>query len=113
MEIKSFEDVADFCTYIQSYRRPAILKNFPVGSCLERWKDPCYLQEKLEDKVAKIHKVEKELADQMDFRTKNFQYQSLPLGLITKVNKSNLSTPVKMKTRLYLPLNATLMKMSR
>ena len=81
MEIKSFEDVADFCTHIQTYRRPAILRNFrSIGSCLERWKDPCYLQEKLEDKVAKIHKVEKELADQMDFRTKNFQYQSLPMA---------------------------------
>ena len=35
---------------------------------------------KWKDKVAKIHKVEKELADQMDFRTKNFQYQSLPMA---------------------------------
>ena len=87
MEIERFEDVAAFCQHVQSARRPAILRNFTgLGACLEKWKDPGYLQEKLADKVAKIHQVDKELADKMDFKAKNFQYQSLPMAdLIERV----------------------------
>ena len=85
-QIKIFEDVSNFCEHIANVREPAVLRGFNVGSCIEKWRNPDYLIEKIGNMEAKIHQLKKEDADKMDFRVKNFKYSSISMkSLIQKV----------------------------
>ncbi len=69
-----------------SRRQPIIYRHVQVGNCVEKWKSPSYLLSRLEDKPVKIHEVDKEQVDRMDFRSKNFKYMTISMhSLIKKV----------------------------
>lgn len=89
-EIKSYQLHEDFARHVQEQRLPAILRQCQVGTCLQHWKNPDYLKEKLKQKVAKIHVVDKDQCDKMDFISKNFKYDTVEMpDLIDKVFNAN------------------------
>ena len=79
-EIICFEDVTAFCKHVKTVRRPAILRGFDIGSCTGKWKNPEYLIDKLGNTPAKVHVVDNCNVDKMDFRTKNFKYQTISMN---------------------------------
>ena len=79
-EIISFDDVSAFCEHVKTARQPAILRGFDIGRCTGKWKDPEYLIDKLGNTPAKVHVVEVDKVDKMDFRTKNFKYQTISMN---------------------------------
>ena len=84
--IRAYEDVSAFREHVNSIREPAILRGFDVGGCVEKWQSLDYLLDKFGNVQAKVHVVQKDHADKMDFRSKNFKYQTIPMtSLIQKV----------------------------
>ncbi|XP_030643023.1 tRNA wybutosine-synthesizing protein 5 [Chanos chanos] len=63
-----------FTRQIYPLRRPAVLKDVPLGPCLEKWTVD-YLAQKGGDRDVKVHVSS---APQMDFLHKNFIYRTLP-----------------------------------
>lgn len=78
-DIKSYNLEEEFARHVQEQRLPAILRQYDVGTCLQHWQNPDYLKEKLAHKVAKIHVVDKDQCDKMDFISKNFKYDSVDM----------------------------------
>lgn len=84
--IKICQNPEQFAHHIQETRQPAILRNFNIGPCLKLWKNPDYLKEKLTGTMSKIHVVDKDQADKMDFKSKNFKYDTMEMNeLVEKV----------------------------
>ena len=90
-EIICFEDVTAFCKHVKTVRRPAILRGFDIGSCTGKWKNPEYLIDKLGNTPAKVHVVDNCNVDKMDFRTKNFKYQTISMNDLIR-NVFNVSS---------------------
>ena len=78
-EIKSYISEAEFSQHIKDQRKPAILRHFNIGNCLELWQNTDYLKAKLAGKTCKIHVVDKNQVDRMDFKSKNFKYGSIDM----------------------------------
>ena len=78
-EIKSYISEAEFSQHIKDQRKPAILRHFNIGNCLEFWQNTDYLKAKLAGKMCKIHVVDKNQVDKMDFKSKNFKYGSIEM----------------------------------
>ncbi|KAI3355918.1 hypothetical protein L3Q82_004461 [Scortum barcoo] len=77
-----FTEVAKehFLREIYPERRPAVLRGWSLGSCLEKWTVE-YLGQKGGDKEVKIHVS---AVPQMDFLHKNFVYKTLPFNEFVK-----------------------------
>ncbi len=85
-EIKSYTLDSQFAQHIQKNREPAILRQFDFGPCVELWKHQEYLRSKLEGIAAKVHVVDKDQVDKMDFKSKNFKYDTIGMEeLVDKV----------------------------
>lgn len=71
--IRTYENVSPefFRQEIQPLRRPAIVRGFDLGPCVQKWHRVEYIKQKEEDRPMKVHLSKEPL---MDFRLKNFRY---------------------------------------
>ena len=84
--IKTYLKETDFAEHIKQNREPAILRKYDIGACVSKWQNSDYLKSKLTGKKAKIHIVDKNQVDKMDFKSKNFKYGTIDMTeLIEKV----------------------------
>jgi tRNA wybutosine-synthesizing protein 5 len=84
---------------------PVIFRGLEVGPCVKNWTSPDYLMSKLADIPVKVHVVDHDQVDKMDFRSKNFNYQTIEMHeLIKKIftKSENDSEKEEQKSSYYL-----------
>src|SRR5437870_4028942 len=67
------EAVASIQHILQVSRRPAVFRGFNLGPCTKTW-TPEYLKSVNPEKKVKIHRSQ---TPQLDFRNKNFKYETV------------------------------------
>ena len=82
-----------FQSEIQSLRRPAILRNIPIGPCVAKW-TPEYLVEAVgNEKLCVVHES---TSPRLRFLNKNFTYESMPFGeFMDKASRKSIEDNAK------------------
>lgn len=76
LDVKKVEDNVVFAAF-HEIRRPVILRGYDIGPCRTKW-TPEYLISKCpEGKKVKVHKSKEK---RLDFRRKNFVYDTISFG---------------------------------
>ena len=89
---------ASIQSILKTTRRPTIFRGFDLGPCTKTW-TPQYLQAVCPEKNVKVHRSP---VPNLDFRAKNFKYDTIPFSQLISVCSSQKKESESTQEYLYL-----------